>query len=86
MTNMSTFVRAGAFWVDTGVDIGMFIGQSKLITRFCDDTWLGGSGGIPPWKIFEIWSWKQHFLDFEGTYEPNAKVLNHFFLKAYFMI
>ena len=78
MTNMSTFVRAAAFWVDTGADVGMFIGQSKLITRFCADTWVG--------KIFEIWSWKQHFLDFEGTYEPNAKVLNHFFLKAYFMI
>ena len=45
-----------------------------------------GVRGHSPRKMLEIWSWKQYFLEFDGAYGPNAKVLNNFFLKTYFMI
>ena len=70
----------------SGADLAIVFWLVKSNNSFLWWHMSRGSGGIYPGTIFEIWSRKRHFLHFEGTYEQNAKVLNHIFLKLISLI
>ena len=71
----------------SGADLAIYLCQSELTSHFCDDTFVGGSRGMPRQNFFEVYgSLKRHLLHFEGSLEQNIKVLPDIFLTAYLII
>ena len=64
----------------SGADLAIYLCQSEVTSHFCDDTFVGGSRGVPRRNCFEVYGFvKRHFLHFEGSLEQNIKVLHDIF-------
>ena len=63
----------------SGADLAIYLCQSEVTSQFCDDTFVGGSRGMPRQNFFEVYgSLKRHLLHLE----QNIKVLHDIFFNS----
>ena len=60
----------------SGADLALYLCESEVTSHFSDDTFVGGSRGMPRQNFLEIWVSETALpASVEGSLEQNIKVL-----------